>query len=274
MKTRRLLPGFRLSLGVTLLYLSLMVVLPLVALSFHAAGLGWEGFWAAVFSPQAVASYGVTLSHALGAALINLLFGSLLAWVLVRYTFPGKALLDMFIDLPFALPSAVGGIALAAVFANTGWIGGILEPLGIKIAYSEAGITVAMVFVSLPFVVRTLQPVLENLDPATEEAASLLGASKWQTFLKVILPAIFPAALTGFTLALSRGLGEYGTAIFITSNIPLKSEMATRYIYNKLDQYEIPAATAAAVVMLFLSLVLLLGLNALQAFQRRREGRS
>ena len=269
---RNVLPGFRLGLGYTLLYLSLIVLLPLAALVFKSAELSAAQFWDIATGERALASLRVTFGSALIAALINAAFGLLTAWVLVRYTFPGKRFVDALVDLPFALPTAVAGITLATLYAGNGWIGRHLEPLGFKVAFTPVGIVVALTFISLPFVVRTLQPVIEDIEPEIEEAAAVLGASRWQTFRFVLMPAILPALITGFTLAFSRAIGEYGSVIFIAGNMPFISEITPLLIVAKLEQYDIVGATALAVVMLVISFILLLIINALQAWQRRRSG--
>jgi sulfate transport system permease protein len=263
------LPGFGLTLGFTVLYLSLVVLVPLSAAFIKTFSLSWEAFCSAVTAPRVLASLRLTLGGSLLAALINALFGVLLAWVLVRYTFPGKRLIDALIDLPFALPTAVAGIALAAVYSDSGWLGAPLSAIGIKVVFTPLGLLVALTFIGLPFVVRTVQPVLEELENDVEEAARSLGASPWQTFSLVILPALLPAVLTGFTLAFARALGEYGSAIFIAGNLPMVSEIIPLLIMTRLEQYDYAGATAIAVVMLLLSFALLLGINALQARLRR-----
>jgi len=271
-RTRHLvLPGVRLALGLTLLYLTLLVVVPLGVLVIRTFGMTWHEFWGAVASPRAVAAYRVTFGTAVAAALVNMVFGGITAWVLVRYRLPGRRLLDAAVDLPFALPTAVAGIALTAVYAPTGWIGRFLADRGIQIAFTRAGIVVALVFVGLPFVVRTVQPVLQDLERELEEAAASLGASRLQTILRVTGPAILPALLTGFTLALARGIGEYGSIVFISGNLPMKTEVSTLLIMTKLEQFDYRGAAAIGVVMLGLSLVLLLMVNTLQALVRRRS---
>jgi sulfate transport system permease protein len=271
-RAARVLPGFGLSMGYTLLYLSLIVLIPMSALAFRTASLSWEQLWAAIASPRVVASYRLTFGASLIAALVNGFFGLVMAWVLVRYRFPGKKLIDALVDLPFALPTAVAGIALASLYAPNGWIGRWFEPLGIKIAFTPLGVVLALIFIGLPFVVRTVQPVLEDVEKELEEAASCLGASRWQTFCHVILPAILPALLTGFTLAFARAIGEYGSVIFIAGNMPMVSEITPLLIITKLEQYDYAGATAIALTMLFFSFVLLLLINALQAWQGRRSG--
>lgn len=266
----RVLPGFPLALGFTLLYLSLIVLIPLSALVINTLSMTWEAFVAAVTSPRVLASYRLSFMASLAAALINALFGTVLAWVLVRYSFPGKRLLDALVDLPFALPTAVAGIALTALYANNGWIGHLLEPLGIKVAFTPLGVMVALIFIGLPFVVRTVQPVLEEAERELEEAAASLGANRLQTFIHVVLPTIFPALLTGFALAFARALGEYGSVIFIAGNMPMISEITPLLIITKLEQYDYAGATAIAVVMLSTSFVLLLAINLLQTWMRQR----
>ena len=268
-KPRRVLPGFGLSLGWTIAYLSLIVLIPLSAVFLKTATLGWEPFWNVVTAPRVVASYRLSFGAALLAAVINAVFGLLLAWSLVRYSFPGKRLVDALIDLPFALPTAVAGIALTALYARNGWLGGLLEPLGIQVAFKPLGVLVALVFIGLPFVVRTVQPVLEEAEAELEEAATVLGASRWQTFARVIFPTILPALLTGFAMAFARAIGEYGSVIFIAGNVPMVSEIAPLVIVGKLEQYDYAGATAVAVTMLGLSFVMLLAINALQAWQNR-----
>ena len=268
---KRVLPGFGLSLGVTLVYLSLLILLPLSGLAFKSSSLDLSQFWAVASGERALASYRVTFGASLLAALINAVFGLVVAWVLVRYSFPGKRLVDSLVDLPFALPTAVAGITLATLYAGNGWVGRHLEPLGIKVAFTPLGIVVALTFISLPFVVRTLQPVIEDIEPEIEEAAASLGASRWQTFSRVLLPGIFPALLTGFTLAFSRAIGEYGSVIFIAGNMPLISEITPLLIISKLEQYDVVGATALASVMLVISFLMLLGVNALQWWSANRS---
>lgn len=269
-KKHNVLPGFNLSLGYTLLYLSLIVLIPLSSAFIKTAELSLHEFWAVVTAPRVVASYRLTFGASLVGALINAVFGLLTAWVLTRYTFPGKRLVDALVDLPFALPTAVAGIALTAVYANNGWIGSLLEPHGIKVAFAPIGVMVALTFIGLPFVVRTVQPVLEDLEAETEEAAASLGARRWQTFSKIILPAVWPALLTGFALALARAIGEYGSVIFIAGNVPMVSEITPLIIITKLEQYEYAQATAVAVVMLVISFLLLFAINGLQWWTNRR----
>ncbi|MBM5574950.1 sulfate ABC transporter permease subunit CysT [Deefgea sp. CFH1-16] len=270
-KQSSVLPGFNLALGYSVLYLSLIVLLPLAALISKSMGLDWASFWAIVTEPRVVASYKVTFGASLIAALINLFVGLLIAWVLVRYSFPGKRFIDALVDLPFALPTAVAGIALATLYAPNGLLGAPLEQLGIKIAFTPAGIVLALTFITLPFVVRTVQPVLEDMEKELEEAASSLGATRWQIFCKVILPTIFPALLTGFTLAFARAIGEFGSVIFIAGNMPFKSEITPLMIISKLEQYDYLGATAIAVVMLVVSFALLLLINGLQWWMTRHR---
>lgn len=270
--TRRVVPGFGLTLGYTMLYLSLIVLIPLSATFIRSLGAGWGHFWAVVTAVRVVASLRLSFGAALLAAAVNAAFGLVIAWVLVRYTFPFKRLIDAMVDLPFALPTAVAGIALTALYAPNGWLGGLLTPLGIQVAFTPLGVVVALIFIGLPFVVRTLQPVLEDLDKDVEQAAATLGASEWQTFSRVILPALWPALLTGFALAFARAVGEYGSVIFIAGNMPMKSEIAPLLIITKLEQYDYAGATAIAVVMLVLSFALMLGINALQSWTLTRNG--
>jgi sulfate/thiosulfate transport system permease protein len=265
-KQKSILPGFTLALGFTILYLSLLVLIPLSATFLKASSLTWPQFWHIVSSHRAVASYRLSYGASALAATINLFFGLIVAWVLVRYSFPGKRLLDSLVDLPFALPTAVAGIALTTIYSPNGWIGRFLEPLGIKSAYSPLGVVIALTFTGLPFVVRTVQPVLEDLDKEMEEAAASLGASRWQTISKVILPAILPAALTGFSMAFARAVGEYGSVVFISGNMPMRTEITPLLIITKLEQYDYAGATAIAVVMLVSSFALLLTINLLQAW--------
>ena len=269
---KRVLPGFGITLGYTVLYLSLIVLIPISALFFKTFTLTLDQFWAAVTSPRVLASYRLTFGASLIAAVVNLVFGLLVAWVLVRYKFPGKKMVDALVDLPFALPTAVAGISLTALLAGNGWIGQYLEPLGIKLAFTPAGVVIALIFIGLPFVVRTVQPVLEDFEKELEEAATSLGATRLQIFIKVILPYIAPALLTGFAMAFARAIGEYGSVIFIAGNMPMISEITPLIIIGKLEQYDYAGATAVAVVMLVMSFVLLLVINALQAWQRRHTG--
>jgi sulfate transport system permease protein len=269
LKQRSVLPGFNLALGFTLLYLSLIVLLPLSAAFIKTSGMTLQAFLDAVSTPRVLASYRLTFGASLAAALVNAVFGLLVAWVLVRQPLPGKRIVDALVDLPFALPTAVAGIALTALYAQNGWIG---QWLPFKVSFTPVGVFVALVFIGLPFVVRTLQPVLEDLDRSVEEAAATLGASRAQTFLKVVLPVLLPALLTGFTLAFARALGEYGSVIFIAGNLPMVSEITPLLIITRLEQYDYPGAAAIAVVMLVSSFVLLLLVNALQAWTQRRQG--
>ncbi|MDG0814616.1 sulfate ABC transporter permease subunit CysT [Cohnella rhizosphaerae] len=269
-KAKRVLPGFRITLGYSILYLSLIVLIPLAALILKTAGLTLPQFWHTVTSERVLASYRVSLLTSLFAALVNVVFGLLVAWVLVRYRFPGKKIVDGLIDMPFALPTAVAGIALTSIYAPNGWIGSLLDPLGIKVAYTPLGITVALVFIGLPFVVRTVQPVLHELENDMEEAAALLGAHRWRTFRKVLLPELIPPLITGFALAFSRGIGEYGSVVFISGNMPMKTEITPLLIITKLEQYEYSQATAIALVLLLISFALLLLINTLQRWTNRR----
>lgn len=269
---RSLLPGFRPALGFTVLYLSLIVLIPLSALLLKSFGFGPSQWWALLTSPRVFNAFRVSLMTSLLAAAINVVFGLLLAWVLVRYTLPFKRVFDALIDLPFALPTAVAGIVLTAIYAQNGWIGQYLEPLGFKVAFTPTGITVALIFIGLPFVVRTVQPVLEDLDASEEEAASSLGASRWQVFSKIIFPNILPALLTGFALAFARGMGEYGSVIFIAGNRPLVSEIVPLLIMTKLEQYDYVGATVIGMGMLIISFIMLFAINVLQAWTRRRAG--
>ncbi len=265
--SRRVLPGFGLTMGFTLLYLSLVVLIPLSALAFKTATLSWAQLWSTVSSPRVVASYQLTFGTSLVAATINLFAGTLVAWVLVRYPFPGRRFVDALIDLPFALPTAVAGIALTALYAPNGWIGAPLAAVGVKVAFTPLGVLVALVFIGLPFVVRSVQPVLQDLDREYEEAAASLGASRLQTLQKVVLPALAPAILAGYVLALSRAIGEYGSVIFIAGNMPFVSEITPLLIITKLEQYDYAGATAIAVVMLLISFLLILVINGLQRRQ-------
>jgi sulfate/thiosulfate transport system permease protein len=269
-RSQSVLPGFGVSLGITCTYLSLMVLIPLATVFARSAELTGEQFWNTVTDPRVVASYRVTLSASLVAATLNAVFGLLVAWVLVRYRFPGRRLVDAMVDLPFALPTAVAGIALTTLYTPSGWIGSYLEPFGIKVSYTWLGITVALTFIGLPFVVRTVQPVLDDLEVEVEEAAASLGARRWQTFTRVILPSVGPALLTGFALAFARAIGEYGSVVFISGNMPMKTEIVPLLIITKLEQYDYAGATAVALVMLLLSFTLLLAINLLQWAARRR----
>ncbi len=273
-KVRRVLPGFGLSMGVTISYLSLIVLIPLTAVFFKSATLGWTEFWHVATAPRVMASYRLSFGASLIAAAINVVFGLMLAWSLVRYNFPGRRIVDALVDLPFALPTAVAGIALTALYAPNGWLGGFLEPLGIKVAFTPLGVLVALIFIGVPFIVRTVQPVLEDLDIEFEEAAASLGASRLQTIRKVVLPALAPALLTGFALAFARAVGEYGSVIFIAGNMPMVSEITPLIIITKLEQYDYAGATAVAAVMLVVSFILLLIINALQAWSARSSERT
>ena len=273
-KTHRVLPGFGLALGYTLVYLSILILLPLGGLILKASELGFGQIIDIALGERSVAAFRVTFVSSLLAATVNAFFGLIVAWILVRYTFPGKRFVDALVDLPFALPTAVAGITLATLYAGNGWLGQYIEPLGFKVAYTPSGIVVALIFITLPFVVRTLQPVIEDIETEVEEAAATLGASRWQTFSKVIFPAIAPALLTGFALAFSRALGEYGSVIFIAGNLPLISEITPLLIISKLEQYDVLGATALAVVMLGLSFILLLTVNMLQWWAANRHKNS
>lgn len=270
-KQKNILPGFNISLGFTIFYLSLIVLIPLSAAFIKTTELSIPEFWEVITAPRVVASYKLTFGASFIAAIINAVFGLLTAWVLVRYPFPGKKFIDALVDLPFALPTAVAGIALTAVYSGNGWIGSWLEPLGIKVAFTPIGVVVALTFIGLPFVVRTVQPVLEDLEAETEEAAASLGANRWQTFSKIIFPAIWPALLTGFALAFARAIGEYGSVIFIAGNMPMVSEITPLIIITKLEQYDYAGATAVAVVMLVISFLLLFTINGLQWWSNRQR---
>jgi sulfate/thiosulfate transport system permease protein len=263
-RSSRVLPGFGLSLGITCTYLSLMVLVPLATVFTRTADLSWSAFWSTVTNPRVLASYRVTFGASFLAASINTVFGLLVAWVLVRYRFPGRRLVDAMVDLPFALPTAVAGIALTTLYASNGWIGAYLEPFGIKVSYTWVGITIALIFIGLPFVVRTVQPVLDDLEVEVEEAAASLGAKRWQTFTRVVFPTVAPALLTGFALAFARAIGEYGSVVFISGNMPMKTEIVPLLIITKLEQYDYAGATAVALVMLVASFALLLTINLLQ----------
>jgi sulfate/thiosulfate transport system permease protein len=268
---RRVLPGFGLAMGFTLLYLSLIVLIPLAATVVKSETVGWSSFWQTVSAPRALASYRVTFGTSLVAALLNAVFGLVVAWVLVRYRFSGRRIIDALVDLPFALPTAVAGIALTAIYSGKGWIGQWTELIGLKIAFTPLGIIIALTFIGLPFVVRTVQPVLEDLEPDVEQAAASLGASRWQTFWRVIFPTLFPSLLTGFALAFARGIGEYGSVIFIAGNMPMRTEITPLLIVTKLEQYDYAGATALAVAMLVVSFGLLLVINLLQWWSSRRH---
>lgn len=270
----RVLPGFGLSLGFTLAYVSFIVLIPLAAVFIKSFGIGWDGLWEILTSERILKSLQLSFSSALIAAFINVVFGLLLAWCLVRYNFPGKRLVDALVDLPFALPTAVAGIALTSLYAPTGWIGQYLEPLGIQVAYTPIGITLALIFIGIPFIVRTVQPVLSDIETELEEAASALGANRWQTITKIILPILLPALFTGFALAFARGVGEYGSVIFIAGNQPFKTEIAPLMIISRLEEYDYAGATTIAAVMLVLSFIILFAINLLQAWANRRTGRN
>lgn len=265
----RVLPGFRLTLGYTIFYLSIIVLIPLAAVFWKTSTLSWAQFVQVVTSPPALAAYRLSFGAALLAASINVIFGLIIAWVLVRYDFFGKKLVDALVDLPFALPTAVAGITLATLYAPGGWIGQFFTPLGIKISFTRLGVLVALTFIGLPFIVRTVQPILEDFEPEIEEAAASLGANRWQVFWRIILPTVTPALLTGFALAFARALGEYGSVVFISSNIPMKTQIVPLLIMTKLEQFDYPGATALAVVMLVFSFGLLLTINVLQWWSNR-----
>jgi sulfate transport system permease protein len=271
LRRHSVIPGFGITLGFTLLYLSLIILIPLSATFLKSSQLGWEHFWTTVTAPRVMASYRLSFGASFLAACVNLVFGLLVAWVLVRYRFPGRRLIDALVDLPFALPTAVAGISLTALYAPNGWLGQYLEPLGLKVAFTPTGVLVALIFIGLPFVVRTVQPVLQELEPELEEAAASLGASRRQTFLRVLLPSLWPALLTGFALAFARALGEYGSVIFIAGNMPMVSEITPLLIITKLEQYDYAGATAIAVAMLIISFLLLLAINLIQWWGRRRH---
>ncbi len=273
-KKPSILPGFGLALGYTILYLSLLVLIPLAAAFLKASSLTWHQFWHVVASPRALASYRLTFGASLLGSLVNLIFGTLVAWVLVRYSFPGKRLFDSVVDLPFALPTAVAGIALTTIYSPNGWLGRPLAAIGIKAAYSRLGVVIALTFIGLPFVVRSVQPVLDDMEKDIEEAAASLGASRWQTFSRVILPTILPAALTGFAMAFARSVGEYGSVVFIAGNMPMRTEITPLLIMTKLDQFDYAGATAIAVAMLAVSFALLLPINLLHRWSSRREVRA
>ena len=270
LKKPSVIPGFGLALGFTLTYLSLIVLIPLGALILHAASLGFSGFWNIITEPRTLSALRVSFVISLVAAMINVVFGVIVAWVLIRYRFPGRRFLDALVDLPFALPTAVAGIALTAIYAPNGWVGSWLAPLGIKVAYTPLGIGIALVFIGLPFLVRTVQPVLEDFEREIEEAAASLGANRRQTVFRVMLPSLLPAILTGFALAFARAVGEYGSVIFIAGNIPYVSEIAPLLIVIKLEEFNYAGATAIATAMLFISFMVILLINLIQAWQRRR----
>jgi len=270
---RSVIPGFGLTMGLTIVWLCLIVLIPLSTIFLRAAGLGWDGFVAVGLSARALSAYKLSFGTALLAASVNAVFGLLIAWILARYEFPGKKFVDAAVDLPFALPTAVAGIALVSLYAENGWIGSLLVPLGIRVAYTPLGVVVALIFIGLPFIVRSVQPVLADLGADVEEAAATLGATRWQTFSRVILPAIAPALLTGFALAFARGVGEYGSVIFIAGNMPYKSEIAPLLIVTQLEQFDYPGATAIACVMLVASFSMLLLVNLLQAWRAKRSAK-
>jgi sulfate transport system permease protein len=267
------LPGFGLSTGFTVLYLCVVVLVPLSTLALRSSVLSWAEAWRILASPRALASYRLSFGASIIAASVNVVLGVLVAWVLARYRFPGRSLVDAIVDLPFALPTAVSGIALTAVYGKTGWIGRCLEPLGIQAAFTPLGVTIALTFIGLPFVIRTVEPVLEDLDAELEEAAAVLGAGRWQTFRHLLLPILLPAALTGFAMAFARALGEYGSVVFISGNMPLRTEIAPLLIMTRLEQYDEAGAAAIAGVLLGVSLLILLAVNRLQAWTRERTGR-
>ncbi|SDT20854.1 sulfate transport system permease protein [Paenibacillaceae bacterium GAS479] len=263
-RTRSVLPGFGLTMGITVFYLGIIVLIPLSCVILKTMELSPGEFWSTVTAPRVVASYRISLLTSLAAALVNVVFGLIVAWVLVRYNFPGRRFLDSLVDLPFALPTAVAGIALTAIYAPNGWIGQWLEPLGIKVAFTPLGITIALIFIGLPFIVRTVQPVLQDLDKEMEEAAVMLGAGRWRTVLRVVLPELTPALLTGFALAFARGIGEYGSVVFISGNMPMKTEIAPLLIMTRLESFELEQATAIAVMLLLMSFAMLLLINYIQ----------
>jgi len=270
-KQPSVIPGFGITMGFSLLYLSLMVLIPVSMVFITTSHMGWESFWATVSSERVLASFKISFGTSFIAAAVNVVFGVLFAWVLERYTFPGRTLVDGLIDLPFALPTAVAGISLTTLYAQNGWLGQLFDPLGIKIAYTPLGIIVALIFISFPFVVRTVQPVLQSIDAEAEEAAACLGATKFQTFYKVILPALLPSILTGFALAFARSLGEYGSVVFISGNMPMVTEITPLLIRTKLEQYDYAGATAIAAVMLLISFALLLLINLTQWWASNRD---
>jgi sulfate transport system permease protein len=268
-KSKHVLPGFGLTMGVTLTYLGLIVLIPLLSLALKASGIGWARFIEIAASPRVIASLRLSFGASLIAASVNVVFGLMVAWVLVRYRFPGRRLVDAIVDIPFALPTAVAGIALTTIYSSKGWIGSLVKPLGIKIAYTQLGVVVALTFVSLPLVVRSIQPLLEELDPELEEAATSLGSPRWQVFMRVIIPELSPAIVTGFALSLARSVGEYGSVVFISGNLPMRTEIAPLLIISKLEQYDYAGATAIAVIMLSFSFAILLGINILQYWRGR-----
>jgi sulfate transport system permease protein len=266
------IPGFGLTLGFSLAYLTLIILIPLSGLIWRSAALGWADFWAIVVDRRTVNALEISFGTAFIAAIVNVVFGTIVAWVLVRYRFPGRRIVDAMVDLPFALPTAVAGIALTTLYAPNGWIGKLLTPLGIKVAYTPLGIVIALVFIGLPFVVRTVQPIMEEIDKEVEEAAATLGASRFQIITRILFPGLAPAIITGFALAFARGVGEYGSVIFIAGNLPFKSEIAPLLIVIRLEEYNYPAATAIATIMLALSFVMLLVVNLAQSWSRKRYG--
>src|SRR5688500_5963987 len=268
--TRRVLPGFGLTMGITVLYLSLIVLIPLATLPGHALAMSWPSFRDTITDPRVMASYRLSLGASLAAAAVNAVFGFAVAWTLARYSFPGRRVVDALFDLPFALPTAVAGIVLTTLYAPNGWLGAPLARLGVSVAFTPLGVTVALIFIGLPFVVRTLQPVIEDLDPDVEEAATSLGASRWMVVRRVILPYLAPAWLTGFALAFARAVGEYGSVVFISGNMPMRTEISPLLIITKLEQYDYAGATAIALVMLLISFTLLLTVNALQGWSSRK----
>ena len=272
MRRRHSLPGFGLTLGYTLIYLCVIVLIPLSALLLKTASGGWEHFWATISSPRAISSYWVSFGISFAAAIITGVFGVITAWVLVRYRFPGRKFFDAVVDLPFALPTAVAGIALTALYAENGMIGSLLKPMGIKVAYTQLGILVALTFIGLPFVVRTVQPIIQDLSADVEEAAATLGANRWQTFWKVIFPTLLPSVLTGVTLSFGRAVGEFGSVVFISANLPFKTEITPYLIYSKLEQYDYTGATSLGFIMLLASFVILVVSNGFQAWENKRKG--
>jgi len=269
-RRRSVLPGFRLTMGYTVFYLCLIVLLPLLTLPARTASMSWDALWSTITDPRVVASYRLSIGAALAAALVNAVFGLIVAWVLVRYPFPGRRLVDALIDLPFALPTAVAGITLTTIYAPNGMLGSLLEPYGLKVAFTRVGVVIALIFIGLPFVVRTLQPIIDDLDPEVEEAATSLGADRWRVLTRVILPHLYPAWLTGFALCFARAVGEYGSVVFISGNMPMRTEISPLLIITKLEQFDYAGATAIALVMLLLSFTLLLTINVLQGWSARR----
>ena len=266
------IPGFGLALGFSLAYLTLIILIPLSGLAWRSFSLGWAGFWAIATDPRVVQSLKLSFGTSLAAAAVNLVFGTIVAWILVRYRFPGRRIIDAMVDLPFALPTAVAGIALTSLYAPKGWIGSLFLPLGIKIAYTPVGIIIALIFIGLPFVVRTVQPVMEEIDREVEEAAATLGATRFQTITRILLPGLAPAIVTGFSLAFARAVGEYGSVIFIAGNLPFRTEITPLLIVIKLEEYNYAAATAIAAIMLVISFIMLLVINLLQTWSRKRYG--